>query len=353
MEIEDTVHQPGSAVKQMHKALFFAQSSAFFFYSLVMVSGYLAFGNDVEGMLLSSFTSPVWALAITNALLSLNMMASFQVLAHGVFETIESHIKMVMLRRQLRKDGIDTGSKSDKKELSRAMTLLDPIVEAELSAINEEDEEKSVGVATKPAPKFADLKADARYQKYSMTMGFNKVCETGVEKRLYNQLSMSRRRPPPATTTGAATSTGAEVTSRTLKRQYTSNYEEYAGNTSKFSRSTMFRTTSGLANEEVPENAEHFVLPMWMRFIPRTLFVVIVTAVGICLPNFKDFIGFLGAFNFFLLSIFWPTLMYRQVFPPSRRFDILLKVIFVFVFLVAISAAIGSLRNIGETWLEL
>ncbi|KAL4515509.1 hypothetical protein Ndes2437B_g06946 [Nannochloris sp. 'desiccata'] len=291
MEIEDTMHQPGSAPAQMHKALYFAQTAAFFFYSMVMVSGYLAFGNDVQGMVLSSFDSPVWALAIANALLALNMMASFQVVAHGVFETIESHIKMVLLRRQLRKEGLDNDSGS--QNLSNTAESLDPIAEAELSAINEEE-----SLTLRP-PRFADLKYSPKYQMYSMTMGFNKVCEAGVEKRLYNQLSMSRKRPPSSTQTPPCRSTEARGKPKTLQRQYTTNFEEYANSSAKFTRSTtMFRTNCGLANEEVPQNSEHFVLPIWIRFIPRTLFVFLVTAVGISLPNFKDFIGFFGCFQF-------------------------------------------------------
>ena len=57
--------------------------------------------------------------------------------------------------------------------------------------------------------------------------------------------------------------------------------------------------------------------------------------------------------SFFLLSVFWPTLMYRKVFPTSRAFSIFLWVLFAFVLTLAIGAAIGSFRNIILTWMSL
>eukprot|EP00890_Picochlorum_soloecismus_P005896 jgi/Picsp_1/6307/NSC_03656-R1_amino acid permease len=279
MEIQDTLRQPGAASKTMRKSLAISQTVGFVFYAMVMTSGYLAFGNDVSGLILSSFYSPVWLVSIANTLLAINMLASFQLLAQGIFETVESHIKMHLLRRKAEKEGLDvdaalTGSISDD---------LDPIAEAEQEAMADEEKPK------RQPPRFAELRNIKSYKKYNMSMGFNKVHEIGVEKRAYSRLSMSMRRPSTATTNSGGV--------RASKR-YTTDFEDFQDSMSLIKHSsTMMRLNTGLANEEVPENAEHFLVPAWIRSVSRTLYVLIATGLGICLPNFTAFIGFLGAFK--------------------------------------------------------
>jgi len=294
------------------------------------------------------------------------MLASFQLLAQGIFETIESHIKMYLLRREAEKEGLDVNAALG----GSSFDGLDPIAEAEQEAIADEEKPK------KQPPRFADLRNLKSYQKYKMSMGFNKVHEIGVEKRAYSRLSMSMRRPSTATPKSGGFS---------ASRRYTSNFEDYQDSMNILKHSsTMVRLNTGLANEEVPENAEHFLVPAWIRFVSRTLYVLIATGLGICLPNFTAFISFLGAFkcviiaslfffpktaltiimsfdihlvafmhcSFFLLSVMWPTLMYLKVFAPGRIVAVLLKVLIVTIFLTSLSASIGAFRDMVLTWIN-
>lgn len=289
------------------------------------------------------------------------MLASFQLLAQGIFETVESHIKMYLLRRKAEKEGLDV----DAAFKGSMPDGLDPIAEAEQEAMADEEKPK------RQPPRFADLRNLKSYQKYNMSMGFNKVHEIGVEKRAYSRLSMSMRRPSTAMPNSGAL--GAS-------RRYTTDFEEFQDSMSILKHSsTMLRLNTGLANEEVPENAEHFLVPAWIRFVSRTLYVLIATGLGICLPNFTAFIGFLGAFkcvvvpslafqtscldksnnqitvvlcSFFLLSVMWPTLMYLKVFLPGRIATILLRILIVTIFLTSLSASIGAFRAMVLTWIN-
>lgn len=241
----------------------------------------IAIYADVSGLILSSFDSPVWLVCTINILLVINMMGSFQILAQGIFETIESHIKMYLLCRKAEKEGLPADS--SKGSISDVLESIIAEVENETGELGDDEE-----VPRQP-PRFADFGNLKSYQKYKMSMGFNKVQTTSIEKGIYNRLSLSMRQPL------ATMPCPANVNA---SQRYTTKYEDFQKSRPTFRHSSTFvRLNTGLANEEVPENAEHFLVPAWIRFASRTLYVLFATGLGICLPNFTAFIGFLGAFK--------------------------------------------------------
>jgi hypothetical protein len=268
---------------------------------------------DVKGMVLSSFTSPVWLLVTVNILLAANMMASFQIVAQGVFETIESHLKVWLANRQLcqsRESESDVDFEYDDNE--------DFGIGGHLAALETVQESQEFQGGTTPAPirsgapRFFNSKTLAKLKNYSTTMGFNKTQNENLLERTYTSkvaraATLARRRPSITETheeisgdTAAVAHTRSQR-QRTMLRQYTTDFAELENmreaRADLKKTSTMFKFSTGLANDEVPRNDELFLVPFWLRFISRSLYVAFVMGIGISLPNFKDFIGFLGSFK--------------------------------------------------------
>lgn len=76
LEICDTFKQPPNAMTKMKITCNYAITISFFFYLTVAVSGYCAFGNDVSGMILESFTGPAWALILANLAVMAHMLTA-------------------------------------------------------------------------------------------------------------------------------------------------------------------------------------------------------------------------------------------------------------------------------------
>lgn len=102
LEVQDTLRQPPSPIKQMYKSSTYALSTCFILYMLVGSSGYASKGNEVSSNILDSFTSPIWALILAYCALLLNMLASFQIFAQALFDAAETNIKYWLLKRQNR-----------------------------------------------------------------------------------------------------------------------------------------------------------------------------------------------------------------------------------------------------------
>lgn len=78
LEIQDTLHQPPSAGKQMKKACTISITGAFLFYFMVGVTGYSAEGNSVAPLVLNSFNNPRWAIVLANVAVFAHMATAYQ-----------------------------------------------------------------------------------------------------------------------------------------------------------------------------------------------------------------------------------------------------------------------------------
>ena len=92
LEIQDTLHQPPSAEKQMKKACNISITGDFLFYFTVGITGYAAEGNSVAPLILNSFENPKWAIVLANIAVFLHMATAYQIFMQAIFNTIESHI---------------------------------------------------------------------------------------------------------------------------------------------------------------------------------------------------------------------------------------------------------------------
>jgi len=103
LEVQDTLKQPPSAVKQMKKTCIYAIGSSFLCYFVVAVTGYAAEGDCVDSIIINSYGSPKWALIICYINVLINMIMSYQVFGQSMFDTIESQVKWYLLKRKLKK----------------------------------------------------------------------------------------------------------------------------------------------------------------------------------------------------------------------------------------------------------
>eukprot|EP00889_Picochlorum_renovo_P000488 jgi/Picre1/27518/NNA_000485.t1 len=85
-----------------------------------------------------------------------------------------------------------------------------------------------------------------------------------------------------------------------------------------------------ICNEQVPLNNEGYVLPWYYRVLLRSGFVLFITLLACILPFFEAMSGLSGSITFFPLAIYFPFACYRALYPVEKKFDILLKVIWVF-----------------------
>ncbi|XP_014506938.2 lysine histidine transporter-like 2 [Vigna radiata var. radiata] len=85
-----------------------------------------------------------------------------------------------------------------------------------------------------------------------------------------------------------------------------------------------------------------------LRFVARTVFVLLTMLVGICVPFFGSLLGFLGGFAFAPTTYFLPCIIWLKLYKP-RRFSLSWIVnwtCIVLGILLVILAPIGSLRKI-------
>ncbi len=79
------------------------------------------------------------------------------------------------------------------------------------------------------------------------------------------------------------------------------------------------------------------------RLAYRSVITVGVTAIAASVPHFSLFGGLVGALTFWPLSVFYPIMMHKTVFPPSEKRKVLLVGINVLMLAVCILATIGSI----------
>ncbi|XP_017433387.1 lysine histidine transporter 2 [Vigna angularis] len=85
-----------------------------------------------------------------------------------------------------------------------------------------------------------------------------------------------------------------------------------------------------------------------LRFVARTVFVLLTMLIGICIPFFGSLLGFLGGFAFAPTTYFLPCIIWLKLYKP-KRFSLSWIVnwtCIVLGVLLVILAPIGSLRKI-------
>lgn len=88
----------------------------------------------------------------------------------------------------------------------------------------------------------------------------------------------------------------------------------------------------------------------YFRLIWRTAFVIITAVVAMIFPFFNDFVGLLGAFGFWPLTVYFPTEMY-MAHHKIKRFTptwICLKLLSGVCLIVSIGAAAGSTQGLVQ-----
>ncbi|KAI0487904.1 hypothetical protein KFK09_027727 [Dendrobium nobile] len=104
-----------------------------------------------------------------------------------------------------------------------------------------------------------------------------------------------------------------------------------------------------LSSEMTLTNATSFPVTLNItRLIWRTVFVVIITSLAIIMPFFIDVMGFLGAFAFWPLTVYFPIEMYisQKKIAGSSRKGIMVRLLSFLCLLVSLAAAIGSIQGV-------
>lgn len=89
----------------------------------------------------------------------------------------------------------------------------------------------------------------------------------------------------------------------------------------------------------------------YFRLIWRTVYVIITAILAMLFPFFNDFVGLLGAFGFWPLTVYFPTEMY-MAHQKIKRFSatwIGLKMLSWVCLIVSIGAAMGSIQGLVKS----
>ncbi|PRW60763.1 Amino acid permease 2 [Chlorella sorokiniana] len=294
IEIQDTLKQPPSAAKQMHKAVNVAVTGAFVFYLTVAVAGYVSLGNSVPGMVLEGFPdAPIGLMIAANVAILLHMVSAYQVYAQPLFDTMESHVKL----RPSCEPRVTAGPAPPGAVGAAEVTGAD--------AVRQNIVRNSAPIPTlRPEGWSSPVRISARAGSGE---------PTGVQPRS----SLSRF------------SQGLHRLSQT------------AG---------MYHLDTGLTNETVPLNDEHYLVPLWQRLIIRTAYVCFTAILGCVLPFFGSIVGLVGALTYLPLSVLYPFWMYYVVYKPGRRAKNAMLTVFFVMLLVSAAATVGAFRNIIIGW---
>ncbi len=299
LEVQDTLAQPPSPTKQAYKSLAFSLTTCFLLYMLVGTSGYAAKGNEVTSVILDSFESPRWALLLAYCALLLNMLASFQIFAQALFETMESNMKDWILKRELKRNRKIDGLKGKADE-------------------DEEARHAQVDGA----------QGDGLMESRASVYGFDCPCEQAVSgQKASHHRSLSGR-----------DSLTSQMSWSEILRGNSSVLIQYA------TAPRMLR--SGFANETVCTTKEGAILPFWQRSIVRCTIVLLQILIACIMPFFGAFVGLIGTLNYFPLTIHFPFKMFQKTFRTSRGFDMLLAFLWWIYVFITIVAAIGAVRTI-------
>uniref|UniRef100_A0ACD5TYN2 Uncharacterized protein n=1 Tax=Avena sativa TaxID=4498 RepID=A0ACD5TYN2_AVESA len=90
-EIQSTIREP--VRKNMHRGVSTAYSLIIVSYWTLAFSGYWAFGSGVQPYILSSMTSPAWAIVMANLFAVIQITGCFQIYCRPTYTYIEEHIQ--------------------------------------------------------------------------------------------------------------------------------------------------------------------------------------------------------------------------------------------------------------------
>ena len=342
-EIQDTLKQPPSAIRQMKAVCSYAISGSFFFYFIIGVAGYSALGNgkycpkvfikmhfrymcqkfkpskylcvDVQEIVLDSFDGPRWALLISHVCILIHMLTAYQVFGQAIYNTLESHVKWFLLRRE------------EKKSIN-SQPILEEAEEAEEATY--EVTQVMPTPFDKAKPSYSDVVKRNVHHHNKPLLGLDHHHLQPISERLSSAVS-------------------ASVTEARMSSVIHNLYTEDAKIGHKSRRSSMFNMYSidtGFANEEVPLNDEGFVVSWPYRLVIRTSFVAFITLISCIMPFFSAFAGLVGAVTYFPLAIYFPFGCYRKLYDTKKAFSALLTAIYWVTLAVACVAVVGSARTV-------
>ena len=334
LEIQSTLREPPNPIKQMKRAIDISLSVTFLFYMLVSVSGYASQGNAVADLILDSFTSPRWALLIAYIAILIHMITSYQIFAQTTYESIESHLKWMLIQRSAKMQQAGHSIKTARLSNSAKAPKQSKKTEAE------DVESKVVDNTSSPfygihQPKDAGLSSEE--QQPCAVFGYDHTCVSPLNEMM--STSMSTEIDQVLVTVSNLGSLHSKSGKGGLSKR-----KSYAGLTS------MYSVDTGFANEEVPLNEHGVFVPFYIRLIERSIVVLVVALIACIMPFFSAFVGLLGACTFFPLAIYFPFACYRKRFHVGKGFGFLLNTIWIFMLIISIVAVIGSVRTIIVGW---
>jgi amino acid permease len=106
-----------------------------------------------------------------------------------------------------------------------------------------------------------------------------------------------------------------------------------------------FALTENWLNRDIFEGKIH---PLIIRLTYRTLYVVLVTFLGVLLPFFQSILGFVGAIGFWPMTVYFPIHCWIKVFKPTGPFKVFLYVIDVFCLVVTLAVLVASVESMIE-----
>ncbi|KAF6167079.1 hypothetical protein GIB67_041334 [Kingdonia uniflora] len=89
IEIQDTLKSPPPENKTMKKATSYSIGATTIFYVTLGCMGYVAFGNDAPGNILTGFYEPFWLIAIANLSVTIHLVGAYQVFAQPIYAVYE------------------------------------------------------------------------------------------------------------------------------------------------------------------------------------------------------------------------------------------------------------------------
>ncbi|XP_010247797.1 PREDICTED: amino acid permease 8-like [Nelumbo nucifera] len=89
VEIQDTLKSPPPENKTMKKASLYGLGITTFFYVSLGCLGYVAFGNDAPGNVLTGFYEPFWLVDIGNIAVLVHLIGAYQVYSQPIFHLYE------------------------------------------------------------------------------------------------------------------------------------------------------------------------------------------------------------------------------------------------------------------------
>ncbi|KAL2620996.1 hypothetical protein R1flu_001201 [Riccia fluitans] len=105
IEIEDTIRPPAEN-KQMKRATRWGVSITTAFYMSVAIAGYLAFGDDAPGNLLTGFYSPYWLVDFANVCIVIHLIGAYQVYTQPVYQFFERWVARRWKQRSFHSKGV-------------------------------------------------------------------------------------------------------------------------------------------------------------------------------------------------------------------------------------------------------